>query len=150
MRKLGFFISDYAHYAGFVESDLDDVNATWDGAFGLGAWVSRALWTLTAPETAPYLRHAGRGASRSERKSAHMRRFCKPSDGLEPSTHSLPSTLWGNRSQSTATVFAYFCGFAGGPICRRLPLIATPGLHKGSIRRCQRWLRRCYRRCVLV
>jgi hypothetical protein len=25
MRKLGFFITDYADYPGFVESDLDDL-----------------------------------------------------------------------------------------------------------------------------
>ena len=34
----------------------------------------------------------------------------EPSDGLEPSTPSLPCTSDGNRSQPTAMVFAYFCG----------------------------------------
>jgi hypothetical protein len=28
---------------------------------------------------------------------------------------------------------ACFCGFRGSPICRRLPPVATTGLHKGSI-----------------
>jgi integrase len=56
----------------------------------------------------------------------------KPSDGLEPSTPSLPWNVARNRWQSTATVFAYLCGFWRGGICRRLPLVATTGLRKGS------------------
>jgi hypothetical protein len=35
--------------------------------------------------------------------------FAEPSDGLEPSTPSLPCTPRGNRSQPTATVLACFC-----------------------------------------
>jgi hypothetical protein len=37
--------------------------------------------------------------------------FCKPSDGLEPSTPSLPWNSVGNWSQPTATVFACFRRF---------------------------------------
>ncbi len=37
--------------------------------------------------------------------------FAEPSDGLEPSTPSLPCAPNGNRSQPAATIFAWFCGF---------------------------------------
>jgi hypothetical protein len=49
----------------------------------------------------------------------------KPSDGLEPSTPSLPCDLRGNRSQPTATVFARLSRFRGRPICHQLPPVAT-------------------------
>jgi hypothetical protein len=62
----------------------------------------------------------------------------KPSDGLEPSTPSLPCASPGNRSQPTATVFAYLSRFSADAICHRLPPIATTGLHKGSILSCRR------------
>jgi hypothetical protein len=39
--------------------------------------------------------------------------FAEPSDGLEPSTPSLPCAALGNQSQPTATVFACFGGFSG-------------------------------------
>ncbi len=57
----------------------------------------------------------------------------KPSDGLEPSTPSLPCTSKRNRSQPTATVLAYLCAFSAVTICDRLRPVATTGLHKGSI-----------------
>jgi hypothetical protein len=44
--------------------------------------------------------------------------FAEPSDGLEPSTPSLPWNDSGNRSQPTATVFACFRDFEVGSICR--------------------------------
>jgi hypothetical protein len=69
----------------------------------------------------------------------------EPSDGLEPSTPSLPWSLGGKRSQPTATVFAYLSRFRPPPICQRLPPVATAGLHKGSILRCLLWLRRLRR-----
>jgi hypothetical protein len=59
--------------------------------------------------------------------------FAEPSDGLEPSTPSLPWNVSGNRWRPVATDFACFCGFEGQPICQRLPPVATTGLHKGSI-----------------
>jgi hypothetical protein len=108
----------------------------------------------------------------------HLQAFCvKPSDGLEPSTPSLPcapsgkrsqpmATVFGsqggdllqrvaahrqtpclpwnfsgNRWQPTATVFACFSRFRGGPICHRLPAVATALLHKCSIL-CSRWRQR--------
>jgi hypothetical protein len=57
----------------------------------------------------------------------------KPSDGLEPSTPSLPSRFCGNWSQPVATVLACFRRFRGLPICHRLPLVAPARLHKRSI-----------------
>jgi hypothetical protein len=62
----------------------------------------------------------------------------EPSDGLEPSTPSLPWNASGNRSQPTATVFAFLSRFRGRSICHRLPPVATAGLHKCSIVRCLR------------
>jgi len=59
--------------------------------------------------------------------------FFKPSDGLEPSTPSLPCAAIGNRSQRTATVFACLSLFRRRAVCDRLPPVATTGLHKGSI-----------------
>jgi hypothetical protein len=67
--------------------------------------------------------------------------FAEPSDGLEPSTPSLPWNLGGNRWQRTATVFARLSRFRPWPICHRLPPVATAALHKGSILRCLFWLR---------
>jgi hypothetical protein len=58
----------------------------------------------------------------------------EPSDGLEPSTPSLPCALIGNPSQPTATVLACWSRSRGTPICHRLPLVATALLHKRSIR----------------
>jgi hypothetical protein len=72
------------------------------------------------------------------------RRFAglfKPSDGLEPSTPSLPWSFGGNWSQPTAMVSARFRPFRGRSICHRLPQVATARLHKGSIERCPLWLR---------
>jgi hypothetical protein len=57
----------------------------------------------------------------------------KPSDGLEPSTPSLPCAPNGNWSQPTATVLACFCAFQARSICHRLPLVAPARLHKRSI-----------------
>jgi hypothetical protein len=74
------------------------------------------------------------------RRSAKKLLICsgllKPSDGLEPPTPSLPWIAAGNRSQPTATVFAYLGRARGRPICDWLPSVATAGLHKGSILRC--------------
>jgi hypothetical protein len=50
---------------------------------------------------------------------AHVQGFqCKPSDGLEPSTPSLPWASLGNWSQPTATFLACFCRFRAQLICR--------------------------------
>jgi hypothetical protein len=59
--------------------------------------------------------------------------FAESSDGLEPSTPSLPCAALGNWSQPTATVLACCCGFGHGPFYEGLPAVATTGLHKGSI-----------------
>ena len=66
-------------------------------------------------------------------KMALCRHFAEPSDGLEPSTPSLPFDARGNQLQRTATDLACFSGFAAGAICRCLPLVAPAGLHKRSI-----------------
>jgi hypothetical protein len=58
--------------------------------------------------------------------------FFKPSDGLEPSTPSLPCDPIGNRSQHTATVFACFSPFRRSVICHRVPLVAPARLHRRS------------------
>jgi hypothetical protein len=59
--------------------------------------------------------------------------FFKSSDGLEPSTSSLPFWGRGNQRQSTATDFAWFRRFGVQTICHWLPLVAPAGLHKRSI-----------------
>jgi hypothetical protein len=74
----------------------------------------------------------------------------KPEDGMDEELEALvwtlgfvnhskvdPSLPWhscGNRSQPTATLFAYLGRFRGRSICHRLPPIATARLHKRSIR----------------
>jgi hypothetical protein len=72
-------------------------------------------------------------ASRSESKNSAMENFCKASDGLEPPPLSLPFWGRGNWSQPTATVFACLSRCRRGPICHRLPPVATARLHKRSI-----------------
>jgi hypothetical protein len=68
-------------------------------------------------------------------KAAVCGAFAEPSDGLEPSTPSLPWNFLGNRWQPVATDFACFRGFEWAV---DLPAIAAgcnhKGLHKGSIR----------------
>jgi hypothetical protein len=59
----------------------------------------------------------------------------KPSDGLEPSTPSLPWNLSGNRLQPTATVCACPSRFRGRPICHRLRLVATAGRLRPAVRK---------------
>jgi len=49
------------------------------------------------------------------------------------STPSLPWNVPRNQWQPLATDFACFRGFQEQSICHRLPPVATPGLHKGSI-----------------
>jgi hypothetical protein len=60
--------------------------------------------------------------------------FAEPSDGLEPSTPSLPCAPIGNRWQPTTTVFAGLSHFWSRRICDWLPPIAPALLHKCSIR----------------
>ena len=55
--------------------------------------------------------------------------------GSPRQTPCLPWNFASNRRQFTATVFGYLRGFWRGGICRCLPLVATAGLHKGSIPR---------------
>src|SRR5439155_1205926 len=74
-------------------------------------------------------------------KIEKCREFLKPSDGLEPSTPSLPWNVSGKRWQPAATVLACFRHFRADPLCRLLPPVATTGLDKGSIFRCRLWLR---------
>ena len=59
--------------------------------------------------------------------------FSKPSDGLEPSTPSLPCAPTGNSSQPVATVLACLSRFRDLRICHRLPLVAPARLHQRSI-----------------
>jgi hypothetical protein len=78
----------------------------------------------------------------STEKAAICAAFAEPSDGLEPSTPSLPWNDLGNWSQPTATVLPSFRDFPGRAICYRLPPVAPAGLHKGSILCSHPWLRR--------
>jgi hypothetical protein len=73
-----------------------------------------------------------------QRKELISRNFLKPSDGLEPSTPSLPSR------QLVATHgngFGLILPVSGAGICDRLPAVANTGLHKGSTFRCLIWRR---------
>jgi hypothetical protein len=69
----------------------------------------------------------------AQRKALISGAFAEPSNGLEPSTPSLPWNDSGNWSQPTATVFPYLSRFSGRRICHRLPPVATARLHKRSI-----------------
>jgi hypothetical protein len=72
-----------------------------------------------------------------QQKTAHLRAVLLPkraSDGLEPSTPSLPSDFRCNRSQPTATVFACLRRFQIRVVCQWLPPVTTAWLHKCSIR----------------
>jgi hypothetical protein len=75
--------------------------------------------------TAPYHRILQLVQVASTEKAPIYGAFAEPSDGLEPSTPSLPWHSRGNRSQPTATLLAYLSRFRGGPICDRLPPVAT-------------------------
>ena len=59
--------------------------------------------------------------------------FAEPSDGLEPSTPSLPSASGGLPSVARGCGSAYVCRFWPDPICERLPPVAPAWLHKRSI-----------------
>jgi hypothetical protein len=83
----------------------------------------RRTWRLRSEEIDPLFHREGTSATGGKRWQ----------------TPSLPCARRGNWSQRTATVLACFCGPRGGSICDRLPLVATTGLHKGSILRCQAW-----------
>src|SRR5437899_3260472 len=78
-----------------------------------------ARFHLEAPSRAPYLLTL-RNLHLDRNGKGLIRAFAEPSDGLEPSTPSLP--------------LACLCRFCGDAICERLPPVATTGLHKGSIR----------------
>ena len=82
------------------------------------------------------------GRQFGQQKELISRNFAKPSDGLEPSTPSLPWNFSRNRSQPTATVFACLGRLRGCAVCQPLPRVATAGLHKGSTFGCLCWLRR--------
>jgi hypothetical protein len=70
-----------------------------------------------------------------QRKELISRHFAKPSDGLEPSTPSLPSWV------ANGCGSACLSGFRGCSICPRLPPVAPAGLHKYSTIVCS--ARRC-------
>ena len=77
--------------------------------------------------------HVRRGASRPERESADVRCACRePSDGLEPSTPSLPCGLGPLPWVAGGCAMACLSRFRAWCICQRLPLVAPAGLHKCS------------------
>jgi hypothetical protein len=96
---------------------------------------SAANWPLLASRVDPLLTCDSAQTTRNR----DLQGFFKPSDGLEPSTPSLPWNVSGNRSQPTATFLACFRRFRAQSICRCLPRVATTGLHKGSIPRSLIW-----------
>src|ERR1700730_14970879 len=59
--------------------------------------------------------------------------FAEPSDGLEPSTPSLPCAPKRFPWVATGCGSACLIGFRGRPICDRLPPVAPARLHKRSI-----------------
>jgi hypothetical protein len=67
--------------------------------------------------------------------------FAEPSDGLEPSTPSLPCAPERLPWVATGCGLACLSGFRGRLICHWLPLVAPAGLHKCSIlgARDRRW-----------
>ena|SRR5438067_12485098 len=97
-----------------------DAALSWSGRRLLVEWVLVEGWTLrAAAEAAALSVRCGRNgldvSQRTKPKSPANRR--KPSDGLEPSTPSLPCTSRGNQSQPTATVFACFGRSGAQLIC---------------------------------
>jgi transposase len=94
------------------------------------------------------VRHSGLDVTvyHSDRKRGAGRPFCgafaEPSDGLEPSTPSLPCAPFRKRLATDGNGFGVIPPFFGAAICHRLPPVATTGLHKGSILCCLHWLRR--------
>jgi hypothetical protein len=104
------------------------------------AAVRDASFQLTQPPSKPGFSTSGRSASALTRKRALMQRFLKPSDGLEPSTPSLPFDARGNHSQPTATDLACFRVSAGGPFAggchwlRLLGSINAPSSRRESLR----------------
>jgi hypothetical protein len=78
--------------------------------------ICRHFVGTTRPTSGPrYCGEVLRGAGLDNKKPRFPGIFClpKPSDGLEPSTPSLPSRFGGSWSQPTATILAYFRGFQG-------------------------------------
>jgi len=71
-------------------------------------------------------------ADSGNRNSLYAGTNRKPSDGLEPSTPSLPYTCARNQRQPAATVLACLSRFRTGPPCHRLPPFAPALLHKCS------------------
>src|SRR5206468_10591147 len=92
----------------------------------------RPVLNLKAPQRLHTRRTVAFVQVKAEQKAPLCGAFAEPSDGLEPSTPSLPCAASGNWSQPTATVFACFNGFAPLAIRHWLPPVATTGLHKGS------------------
>jgi hypothetical protein len=93
---------------------------------------------LGPPESAPFLSTLGLLQVSRRKKSLVCGAFSEPSDGLEPSTPSLPCALSRNRWQSDAAVCRDFRRCRNVAICLRLSPAATPRLHKCSTFRAER------------
>src|SRR5581483_11949026 len=70
---------------------------------------------------------------RASIEKGHLLAFSKPSDGLEPSTPSLPSRVPGKRMQLQAAGCRDSRAFRSGGTCSRLRGFASALLHKCSI-----------------
>jgi hypothetical protein len=87
--------------------------------------------------------HGGAGREH-RRKSGDVRDggpFVKPSDGLEPSTPSLPCGLGPLPWVADGCELACLSGYRSGAVCHRLPSVAPAWLHKRSTIVCS--ARRC-------
>src|SRR5438132_75311 len=78
---------------------------------GAGRSVGRVLAALVFPPDFPRLNGRQEARCCGYEKACRAGAFAEPSDGLEPSTPSLPWNLSGNWWQPVATVLAGFRGF---------------------------------------
>jgi hypothetical protein len=92
---------------------------------------------LKAPQGAPYLHHLLLPANQPETKSPVCGAFAEPSDGLEPSTPSLPWNVLGNRWQLVARIWLVLTVLrfarSAADCCRLQPpgSIEAPSRHRG-------------------
>jgi hypothetical protein len=88
---------------------------------------------LDVPESAPSLIKLELWQLEPDQESSFSSSFAEPSDGLEPSTPSLPCAPKRLPWVATGCESACLRRFRGGPICHRLPPVALAWLHKCSI-----------------
>ncbi len=101
-----------------------------------------ATLALRLPHRRPHCQHPRRPHPRTRLTSRGLNAYrnarfagisCKPSDGLEPSTPSLPCAAKRLPCVATGCGSACLSRFRARPICHRLPLVAPARLHKCSM-----------------